>query len=230
MSSRPRTSVCPGIQLTAERPATRASARLPFSVRCSGSTPIFLYASMRTCLSHRRLAAWVACASIFAACAGEGPVDDGAYANVVDFDTAYVRLVGSSDTVRLTVELAVSDVQKKMGLMERRRLSDSAGMLFIYDSIQPEDAGFWMYRTRLPLDIAFLDSAGVIRAIRTMVPCETTIPEACPIYTPGAPYRYALEVNQGFFARSKLKVGDSVTVQDAVSATTAESARPSGDK
>jgi len=28
-------------------------------------------------------------------------------------------------------------------------------MLFVYDSTQPPDAGFWMYRTRIPLDIAF---------------------------------------------------------------------------
>jgi hypothetical protein len=31
-----------------------------------------------------------------------------------------------------------------------------AGMLFVYDSTQPGNAGFWMYRTRIPLDIAFV--------------------------------------------------------------------------
>jgi uncharacterized membrane protein (UPF0127 family) len=174
--------------------------------------------------------AWLAIASIVAGCGSDDPLDDSAYNDIVDFDTAHVRLVGSgpSDTFRLTVELAVSGGQKTMGLMERRRLADSTGMLFVYDSVQPKDAGFWMYRTRIPLDIAFLDSAGVIRAIKTMVPCETAIPEGCPIYAPGVPYRYALEVNQGFFARSKLTVGDSVTVQEALSARTAASTRPPG--
>jgi len=97
-----------------------------------------------------------------------------------------------------------------MGLMERRRLADSAGMLFVYDSTQPPDAGFWMYRTRIPLDIAFLDSAGVIRAIRSMTPCPATVAQGCPTYTPDVPYRYALEVNAGFFARHGIAVGHSL--------------------
>jgi uncharacterized membrane protein (UPF0127 family) len=98
--------------------------------------------------------------------------------------------------------------------MERRQLGDNAGMLFVYDSIQPGDAGFWMYRTRIPLDIAFLDSAGVVRAVRSMTPCPTTIAQGCPAYTPDVPYRFALEVNAGFFARHEIAIGDSLLVGD----------------
>lgn len=132
----------------------------------------------------------------------------------MSFDTTHVRLVRRGDTLRLTLELAVSDEQKTMGLMERRRLADNAGMLFVYDSTQPPDAGFWMYRTRVPLDIAFFDSAGVIRAVRAMTPCPTTIAQGCPTYTPGVPYRYALEVNAGFFARHGITIGHSLVLSD----------------
>jgi len=104
-------------------------------------------------------------------------------------------------------------------LMERRQLADTAGMLFVYDSVQPPDAGFWMYRTRIPLDIAYMDPAGRIRAIRHMAPCESAIPQACPTYPPGVPYQYALEVNGGFFARRRVAVGDSVDVGAATRAT-----------
>ena len=71
-----------------------------------------------------------------------------------------------------------------------------------------------MYRTRIPLDIAFLVSAGVIRAVRSMTPCPTTIAQGCPTYAPNVPYRYALEVNAGFFARHGITSGHSLLVHD----------------
>ena len=101
-----------------------------------------------------------------------------------------------------------------MGLMERQRLADSAGMLFVYDSTQPPNAGFWMFRTRIPLDIAFLDSAGVVRAIRAMTPCEALLAQGCPTYDPGVPYRYALEVNAGYFQKHGIIVGSMAVHSD----------------
>lgn len=146
------------------------------------------------------------------ACSGDESPDAADYHGVLTFDTTHVRLVGRTDTVRLVVELAVSGEQKTMGLMERRQLADTAGMLFVYDVDQAPEAGFWMFRTRIPLDIAFLDSAGVIRAIRTMQPCTSTMPQGCPTYAPDVAYRYALEVNAGFFADRGIIVGDSVAL------------------
>lgn len=149
------------------------------------------------------------------ACSGGSDADDAdVYAHVMSFDTATVRLVTARDTVPLALELAVRPEQKSMGLMERRRLAENAGMLFVYDSTQSGDAGFWMYRTRIPLDIAFLDSAGVIRAVRQMTPCPTTIAQGCPTYKPEVPYRYALEVNAGFFARHGVGVGHTLLLDD----------------
>ncbi len=129
---------------------------------------------------------------------------------ILPFDSTDVRIVSDRDTVVVRAELALSSEQKTLGLMERRRLSKNAGMLFVYDSMQPSDAGFWMYRTRIPLDIAFIDSAGVIRAILAMLPCETTVPQGCATYPPNVPYRYALEVNAGFFQTHAIAVGDSL--------------------
>lgn len=158
-------------------------------------------------------------ASVVAACADRPAAEsDTAYATAVAWDTATIRLVTRSDTIPLRTELATTREQQTMGLMERRVLADDAGMLFVYDSIQPADAGFWMYRTRIPLDIAFADSAGVIRAIRSMVPCETTLPEGCPVYAAGVPYRYALEVNAGYFRRHGAGIGDRLLVAERRSA------------
>jgi len=153
---------------------------------------------------------WMLVVAAIVGCTAEPSKDDDAYEHVMAFDTATVRLAGPRDTLPLTLQLAISGEQKSMGLMERRRLADTAGMLFVYDSTQPPTAGFWMYRTRIPLDIAFLDSAGVVRSIRTMTPCPTTIAEGCPTYTPDVPYQYALEVNAGFFARHGIGIGHSL--------------------
>jgi uncharacterized membrane protein (UPF0127 family) len=137
---------------------------------------------------------------------------------VMNFDTSSVRLVTKRDTLHLSVELARNEAQRTMGLMERRHLNDNAGMLFTYDSTQPPNAGYWMYRTRIPLDIAFMDSTGVVRAILGMVPCTATLIEGCPSYPPNVPYRYALEMNAGFFAQHGVAVGDVVLVRDVPAA------------
>ena len=153
--------------------------------------------------------------TLLAVCRGEtARSDDGDYEHVMSFDTTRVRLARTNDTLTLHVELAVKPEQKSMGLMERRRLADDAGMLFVYDSTQPPDAGFWMYRTRIPLDIAFADSTGVIRSIRAMVPCPTEVAQGCPSYTPDVRYQYALEVTAGYFARHGIVVGTSLLLND----------------
>ena len=136
------------------------------------------------------------------------------YGTVVAFDSTRVRIVTGSDTVSLVVEVARTSAQKTQGLMERQSLPDSAGMLFVYSEDQPSDAGFWMYRTRIPLDIAFADAAGLIVSIRTMEPCSARLAAGCPTYAPDAEYRYALEVNAGFFAKRGIRTGSRVLLGD----------------
>ena len=134
--------------------------------------------------------------------------------NAITFDSASLRIVSGHDTVRLSVELAANPAQRTMGLMERHHLAENAGMLFLYDSTQPPDAGYWMFRTRIPLDIAYLDSAGVVRAIRAMQPCESILAQGCPSYPHDVAYRYALEVNSGFFQRHRITIGSVALLSD----------------
>jgi uncharacterized protein len=167
---------------------------------------------------HRSIliAGWMAVVCSAAACGSDAGEDDAATPVNLRFESAPLRVITRTDTIRLVVELAASGEQKSTGLMERRQLADTAGMLFVYDSLQPPEAGFWMYRTRIPLDIAYADASGRIRSIQHMVPCETSIPQGCPTYPPGVPYQYALEVNGGFFARRGVAVGDSIGVREVL--------------
>lgn len=141
------------------------------------------------------------------------------YAHLVAFDTAHVRIVSRKDTAKLTVELARTNEQQAMGLMERRSLPSDAGMLFVYPTVQPDSSAFWMFRTRIPLDIAFVDSADVIRTIRTMTPCTSLLAEGCPSYPAGARFVAALEVNAGYFAAKQIHVGDRVLLRDTLART-----------
>ena len=140
------------------------------------------------------------------ACRSRPPSDEDFYARMLTFDSATVRMATGHDTVALTLELARTPEEQRLGLMERQQLGERSGMLFIYPRTQPADAGFWMYRTRIPLDIAFLDSTGVVRAIRAMEPCPESDADRCPDYPPGVSYRYALEMNAGFFEQRSIGV------------------------
>lgn len=138
-------------------------------------------------------------------------------APAVVFDTTTARIETATDTHSLTVEVARSPAQRTQGLMERRSLPDDAGMIFLFEEEQGAEEGFWMFRTRIPLDIAYLDEDGRIVAIRQMEPCASPYAEPCQLearpYAPGAPYRAALEVNRGYFERRGIRPGDRVVVE-----------------
>lgn len=151
------------------------------------------------------------CALALACNEGRSEQVDGG--RVMSFEKQLVPIVTGSDTVVVKAEVARSAEQRAMGLMERRALAADSGMLFVYAEDQPGQAGFWMFRTRIPLDIAFADSAGRIGAILTMQPCEATLAAGCPTYNPEVPYRYALETNAGFFARQRVVVGSRMIVR-----------------
>lgn len=108
----------------------------------------------------------------------------------------------------LHLEVARTPADQRHGLMEREHLAADAGMLFVYDTPQPAHGAFWMYRTRIPLDIAFLDGEGRILVIRHMQPCASDLSWECPRYVADVPYHAALEVNSGWFAAHGVGVGD----------------------
>lgn len=100
---------------------------------------------------------------------------------------------------RLEVEIADDNQERAKGLMHRDSLAADRGMLFIY----PEEdvRRFWMKDTRIPLSIAFLDEDGTILRIADMNPLDTNRTSS------NYKVRYALEVNQGWFAEHGIEKG-----------------------
>lgn len=136
--------------------------------------------------------------------------EEEAFEPLIDFDTIPAAIISGSDTTRITAELANTADRRSYGLMERPDLPEGHGMIFAYPETLTPTGQFWMYRTRVALDIAFLDEIGRIVAILTMDPCPSPNPDVCRRYSPGLPYRGALEVRQGFFQRHGVGVGDRV--------------------
>ena len=103
---------------------------------------------------------------------------------------------------KLTAEVAANDNSRTVGLMHRRMMPENRGMLFVFAYAQPQS--FWMMNTYLPLSIAFIDEQGVIVNIDDMKPL-TTDP-----HPSAKPAKYALEMNQGWFAKRGIKAGAHV--------------------
>ena len=116
---------------------------------------------------------------------------------------------GSEGPIEIMVEVADTDEERGQGLMFRETLAQNTGMLFVFD--HDTQGAFWMKNTLIPLDIIFIDAKERIVEILPMQPCAA---DPCGLYLSSAPYRYALEVNQGFAKRHGIKIGDVVTLPD----------------
>jgi hypothetical protein len=103
---------------------------------------------------------------------------------------------------QLTAEVAANDAHRAQGLMHRRMLPENRGMLFVFR--EPAPQSFWMMNTYLPLSIAFIDERGAILNIADMKPL-TTNP-----HPSAGPAKYALEMNQGWFAKRSIKAGAKI--------------------
>lgn len=108
--------------------------------------------------------------------------------------------------VDVSVELADTPERRAIGLMYRQDLPKGQGMLFIYEAPQP--VSFWMRNTLIPLDMIFLDDAGVIRHIhRNARPLdETSIPGAA-VGDPDPNRLMVLEIAGGEAERLGLRTG-----------------------
>lgn len=190
----------------------RRAAKVGHPVPRAASPPVRLVPSTRSPRPAPLAALLLLLGLTAAACdRTDAPAADSTATPALTFETGGVRLLTRRDTIPMRVELAVSPEQKQLGLMERRSLPPNGGMLFVYDSTQPPTAAFWMYRTRIPLDIAYIDSAGVIGSIVRMEPCTSDLEAtACPTYPANVPFLWALEVPAGWFAQKGVAVGDRV--------------------
>lgn len=112
------------------------------------------------------------------------------------------RIELSAGIHRIDAEVAADQQNRMQGLMNRRNMASNQGMLFVFT--RPDRHCMWMRNTLLPLSVAFLNEQGQILNIEDMKP--QTDNNHCA----SAPARFALEMNQGWFASKGIKVGQHI--------------------
>ncbi|NKW71624.1 DUF192 domain-containing protein [Rhodobacteraceae bacterium R_SAG10] len=114
-----------------------------------------------------------------------------------------VSLRGDWGQAQFVVEIADDRAERAQGLMNRRSMARSAGMLFIYE--EPQSVSFWMGNTLIALDMIFVDETGlVVRVHQNAVPMDLT-----PI--PGGDgVLMVLEINGGLAATYGIEAGNEL--------------------
>ena len=93
---------------------------------------------------------------------------------------------------KVKAEVAATQQSREIGLMFRKTMPDTAGMLFVFDV--PAQQCMWMKNTLIPLSVAFIDTTGQISNIAEMQP------QSEQTHCSTRPVKYALEMNAGWFA------------------------------
>ena len=99
----------------------------------------------------------------------------------------------------IDAQVAGTPEQRATGLMLRKEMPTSEGMLFVFE--RPESQCFWMKNTLLPLTAAFVADDGTIVNLADMKPQTTDA------HCSDKPVRFVLEMNQGWFEKRGIKAG-----------------------
>lgn len=111
---------------------------------------------------------------------------------------------------KITVEMAVTSLERSKGLSHRDSLARDHGMFFVFPD---EDRRvFWMYGCRFSIDLAFIDGFGTIREIVTMEKEPVNRPiDSLKLYpSKSSGIKFALEMPAGWFEEHKIQAGDQI--------------------
>ncbi|QMU99415.1 DUF192 domain-containing protein [Borrelia sp. A-FGy1] len=108
----------------------------------------------------------------------------------------------SINNAKFFVKVAADDFSRTKGYKGTKNINEINGILFMFN--KEKNLSFWMKDTPIPLEIAYIDSRGIIKEIYKLVPfSEKNVISKYKV-------KYALEVPEGSFAKFKINVGDIV--------------------
>ena len=122
-------------------------------------------------------------------CVGTSAVANEALDEAFDRDVLVIE-ASEYACYRFDIWLAIEREQQIRGLMHVRDLSETSGMLFVYNGA--EQHSMWMKNTYIPLDIAFARSDGSIANVVT-----NTEPLSLRSISSTDAVSYVLELNAG---------------------------------
>jgi uncharacterized protein len=109
--------------------------------------------------------------------------------------------------IRVTVELARTNEERRRGLMYRQNLAPDTGMLFLFE--EDEIHGFWMKNTLISLDMIFIRADGTVAGV-----VENAAPRTLETRTVGLPSRHVLEVIGGYAKALGIAAGTKVSYEN----------------
>ena len=109
--------------------------------------------------------------------------------------------------VPLRVEVAALPEERAKGLMFRDSMGLNEGMIFIF--AEGTSQRFWMKNTRIPLDIGYISTTGILLEIH----------KAKPLDISGVPSRsndikFVLELNAGAYKKLGIPIGTRISLED----------------
>ncbi len=107
--------------------------------------------------------------------------------------------------VIFTVDIAETRKERKKGLMFKKELKSTYGMLFIFPNSQI--VNIWMKNTLIPLDIIYISEDRTITQI-----IKNAVPEKKTIHSSKEFTKYVLEINAGQAIKHNIKVGNKVYI------------------
>ncbi len=106
--------------------------------------------------------------------------------------------------VKIDIEIADTEYERQLGLMNRKSMEENHGMLFIFNDESLRS--FWMLNTLISLDMLFINKEKRIVTIH-----KNTVPLSQQSYPSTEPAIYVLEVVGGFCDRHNIVLGDKIS-------------------
>ena len=109
----------------------------------------------------------------------------------------------NTDKHFFNVQVAISDKEREIGLMNVKEMPIDCGMLFEYpENVYPS---MWMKNTIMTLDALFINGdAQIVHIAHNMKP-KSEQPHKCPVIC-----KYVLEINGGLAKKMDIKKGDFI--------------------
>ncbi|HXM40993.1 MAG TPA: DUF192 domain-containing protein [Bryobacteraceae bacterium] len=123
-------------------------------------------------------------------------------------DVLLTRKVTLPGGKQIRAEVEMNDLDMQKGMMFRDSLPRDRGMLFIHQT--PGLHPYWMYQTRIPLDIVWMDTSHRIVEISPDTPPCKTKASLCANYGGHQMAQFVLELGGGEARRLGLSLGQTL--------------------
>ena len=123
--------------------------------------------------------------------------------NKTTFQKSSLTIQTKDSEYIFNIEMAITEKERSRGLMYRKELKQTEGMLFLYP--EKQIIKMWMKNTLIPLDMIFINNNGKIMDIFKM-----TIPKDLTPIGPDVKLKGVLEINGGLTSYLNINKGDFI--------------------